>query len=254
MYAFTIHAVDRNIAFEVNYPQSRKFCEQYLTDGSADWTFRIEADDLSEEKENLEKLNLRPPKSMGPAYFEVLAMHRKLSLKFLTDNVLLFHGSCIAVDGAAYLFMAESGTGKSTHAKIWREVLGKDHDIFMVNDDKPYIRVNDNSVYVYGSPWDGKHHLSTDVGVPLAGIALLERSDNNTIEPMPQKKDMRDFFSGVFIPRDPGLKIKALGLLDTILYRTPCYRLGCNMSPEAAVVSYNGMCLHRYTYRKESTT
>lgn len=123
-------------------------------------------------------------------------MHRKVSLKLLEDNVLLFHGSCIAVDGSAYIFMALSGTGKSTHSRLWREVLGKDHTVFMVNDDKPFIRVTDSDVIAYGSPWDGKHRLSTNTGVPLAGSAKLERSDHNCIEPMPDEKDLRDFFEG----------------------------------------------------------
>jgi hypothetical protein len=240
MYRFTIHTADRNIAFETLCPESERYCQKYLTDAPADWTLQITDEDLQKEKNELIRQNMYQ-EGMGNSYLEMLAMHRMASLKLLEDNVLLFHGSCIAVDGAAYMFMALSGTGKSTHSRLWREVLGNDHTVFMVNDDKPFIRVTDNDVIAYGSPWDGKHRLSTNTGVPLAGIAKLERSDHNCIEPMPDKKDLRDFFEGVLVPKDAVLRLKAFSLLDTILYRTPCYRLSCNMDPEAAIVSYRGM-------------
>ncbi len=60
--------------------------------------------------------------------------YRKLAESLLEYGVLLFHGSSVAVDGFGYIFAAQSGTGKSTHARLWRELLGE--RAVMVNDDK----------------------------------------------------------------------------------------------------------------------
>ena len=65
----------------------------------------------------------RQIKSLSDAYLETLALYRKICNGLINFDVLLFHGSVIDVDGKGYLFAAASGTGKSTHAALWRTVL-----------------------------------------------------------------------------------------------------------------------------------
>lgn len=48
---------------------------------------------------------------------------------------ILLHSSCVVVDGAAYAFSADSGTGKSTHTALWLKHFG--NRAYMLNDDKP---------------------------------------------------------------------------------------------------------------------
>ena len=113
-----------------------------------------------------------PIRQFPDAYLETLAVYRKIAEKMPDYDTFLFHGSAIAVDGTAYLFTAKSGTGKSTHTRLWRELLG-DRAV-MVNDDKPLIRVNaDGTAVAYGTPWDGKHRLSSNIAVPLRVICIL---------------------------------------------------------------------------------
>lgn len=69
------------------------------------------------------------------SYLETLAVYRKIVTRLVFSDILLIHGSAIAVDGKAYLFTAPSGTGKSTHTRMCREYF-KDRAV-MVNDDKP---------------------------------------------------------------------------------------------------------------------
>lgn len=111
------------------------------------------------------------------------------------------HGSAIAVDGKSFLFTAKSGTGKSTHTRLWREYLAD--SVIMINDDKPLPRIESagqnidrctssktplsaNSkrsvINVYGTPWDGKHQLSSNVHTPLGAICILEQAANNQIQ------------------------------------------------------------------------
>ncbi len=131
-----------------------------------------------------EKIQKRafPSGSFSDAYLETLAVYRKIADHLLSYDTLLFHGSVIAVDGEGYLFTAKSGgTGKSTHTRLWREYFGE--RAVMVNDDKPLLRITDSGVTAYGTPWDGKHRLSTNIAVPLKGICILTRDTTNHIEP-----------------------------------------------------------------------
>ena len=69
------------------------------------------------------------------------------------DTVAL-HGSCIVYKGKAVLFLGESGTGKSTHTRLWRENIAGSK---LLNDDSPIVRYEEGGVWVYGSPWSGKY-------------------------------------------------------------------------------------------------
>ncbi len=74
-------------------------------------------------------------------------------------NGILLHSSCVVVDGVAYAFSADSGTGKSTHTQLWLKRFGK--RAHMLNDDKPALRIIDGKPYACGTPWSGKHDYST---------------------------------------------------------------------------------------------
>lgn len=240
MIDFTINVTEKNIRFHVSYSSSKELCSRYLTDSPADFEIKIGPEDFAKERRNLAQFNADASFYSAPN-LERLAMHRKLSEQMLDFNTLLFHGSVIAVDGKAYMFVASSGTGKSTHSRIWRENLSDQHEIFMVNDDKPYLKVMDHQVIAFGSPWDGKHRLSRNVGVPLVGVAKLERGTTNFIEPMKREDRMKQLITGAYIPGPVSLRLKAIQLFDAIINQVPCYRLQCNMEPEAAYVSYKGM-------------
>ena len=172
------------------------------------------------------------------AYLETLAVYRKIAEKMPAYEAFLLHGSAIAVDGAAFIFIAQSGTGKSTHARLWREMLG-DRAV-MVNDDKPLVRVHpDGTASVYGTPWDGKHHLSRNMAAPVRAICILERSEENRIREIAKEEALPILVRQTYRPFDPEMMTRTLALLDRL--RVPFYRLGCNMDPSAAELSYRTM-------------
>jgi serine kinase of HPr protein (carbohydrate metabolism regulator) len=157
----------------------------------------------------------------------------------LDHNTLLFHGSVIAVDGVAYLFTAKSGTGKSTHTRLWRELLGE--RAVMVNDDKPFISVTDDGIIVHGSPWNGKHKLGNNISVPLRAICILERGEINEIKEIPASKAVFMLIQQSSRPNDATKMAKYMELLDAIAANVKFYRLSCNMEPEAAEISFAAM-------------
>ena len=152
---------------------------------------------------------------------------------------LRFHGSVVAVDGEGYLFTAKSGTGKSTHTRLWREVLG-DRAV-MVNDDKPFLCFSESGVLVCGSPWNGKHRLGANLTVPLKAVCILERGEENRIRSIAPKEALTMLVQQSNRPRAAQLMPKYLELLDRLAQGTDFYRLQCNMDPEAARIAYDTM-------------
>ncbi len=241
-FHFTLALGGRNIGVSTQFERTKDFCHGFLTEGPTDFSVSISVDDIRYEHEKSKReaeLEGYAFERMPPPYLEQLAVYRKIADSMLNYDTLLFHGSSISVDGEGYLFTALSGTGKSTHTGLWRKVFG-DRAV-MINDDKPLLRIDADKVWVCGSPWNGKHNLGTNTMVPLKGLCILTRSDKNYIEPLTPSEAMPFLLQQTHRPADPMAMPKILTLLDKLSKRTGLYRLGCNMDPEAALVSYNGM-------------
>ena len=153
-------------------------------------------------------------------------------------NGMLLHSSCVVYENNAYLFSAPCGTGKSTHTQIW---LKRFPGAYILNDDKPAIRITDKGVYAFGTPFSGKTGLNVNTGVPIKGICILGRGKTNKIEPMPDDDALFNILNQTVRPPEEDIMDKVLSTLDTVISKVPIYRLFCNMELEAAEVSYNGM-------------
>lgn len=95
-------------------------------------------------------------------------------------QTVLFHAAVVSHDGKGYMFLGPSGTGKSTHARLWlQHIEGAE----LMNDDNPVVRIGDDgSVTVYGSPWSGKTPCYRNVSCPLGGIVVLSQALYNKIQ------------------------------------------------------------------------
>ena len=170
---------------------------------------------------------------------ETLAIYRKLCERLIHRNVLLIHASAIAKDGKAYLFVAPSGTGKSTHTRLWRETFGD--RVFMINDDKPLLRFCDDGIWVYGTPWNGKHHLDTNTSVPVGGICFLGRGMENKIWKVSASDGLATLLSAVYRPDDGDGMRKTVELTVALSKAIPHWKMECNISPEAAQMACKAM-------------
>ena len=218
-------------------------CTAYRTDdGEEIFTIRTEQTDINLERERSARedaLEGRQVRTYSDEYLETLAVYRKIAEKMPFYDTFLFHGSCVAVDGTGYLFTAKSGTGKSTHTRLWREMLG-DRAV-MVNDDKPLIRVSEDGAYIYGTPWDGKHRLSSNICVPLKAVCVLTRAAENQIRRITAREAYPMLLQQSYRPTDTAAMTKTLSLIDRLSQQADLWRLGCNISPEAAQTAYDAM-------------
>ena len=166
-------------------------------------------------------------------------MYRQIADRMPAYDTLLIHGSAIALDGAAYLFTARSGTGKSTHTRFWRQTFGS--RAVMINDDKPLVGLTDAGAVIYGTPYNGKHRLGENLSAPLQAICILERGAENAIRPISSGEAYPLLLQQVYRPGDPAALGLTLKLLDRLLTQVRLYRLACNLDPAAAQVAYDGM-------------
>lgn len=228
---------------EINsmYEDVHLLCADYETEDAADYSITTTQADIEFERVRSarERTGKGLPLLHSPdSYLETLAVYRKISVQMLKWDTFLFHGSAIAVDGEAYLFTAKSGTGKSTHTRFWREYFGE--RAVMVNDDKPLIRVGEQ-VTVFGTPYNGKHHLGENIAVPLRAVCILTRDTENHIARITKAEAYAMLVQQVYRPQDAAQMAKTLQLVDRLAEQTALYKLGCNMDISAAEVAYHGM-------------
>ena len=151
---------------------------------------------------------------------------------------IMLHASGVVKDGYAYLFSADSGTGKSTHTRLWCEHI---EGAYIINDDKPAIRIVDGETFVYGTPFSGKEDLSANKKVKLGGICFLYRSEENSIERISPEEAIVPVLRQTIHQLKEDKLDKLLTLLDEILSCTPVYKMGCNITEQAALLSYSTM-------------
>lgn len=146
---------------------------------------------------------------------------------------MVLHGSSLAFDGNGLIFSAPSGTGKSTHAGLWREQYGD--RVVTVNDDKPAIRFDEGGQpIVYGTPWSGKTELNTNTSAPLRAIVFLERKPENAIRRLSPTESLLYMGRELALPYHDEVLCETLW--DTaarLVQSVPIFLLSCNISQEA---------------------
>lgn len=239
----TYRIADTGIQISSQSPAVHRFCKDYLApDTEVDLSIAVNDRDIALEREITAENDLfygARVRELTDTHMEILAVHRKICEAMPFRNTFLMHGSCIAVDGTAYLFTAKSGTGKSTHTGLWRERFRE--RAVMVNDDKPLIGITNRGILAYGTPWCGKHRLSSNTSVPLKSICILERAEKNHINEIPYAEAYPMLIQQIYRPMNTEAMMKTLHLIDRLPAYIRFWRLGCNMEPEAAEISYEAM-------------
>ena len=91
-------------------------------------------------------------------------------------NGVSIHSSTVTLGDKAYMFLGKSGTGKSTHSRMWLEAFGESE---LLNDDNPMIRIECGEVKVYGTPWSGKTHCYKNRSAQVQGVVRLRQAPEN---------------------------------------------------------------------------
>lgn len=101
------------------------------------------------------------------------------ALSTADKSTVLMHASAVMCGGKAYLFLGKSGTGKSTHSRLWKQTI---EEVELLNDDHPIVRVDDDGqATVYGSPWSGKTPCYRNLSTPVGAVVRIRQSKENNI-------------------------------------------------------------------------
>ncbi|EJX08743.1 hypothetical protein EVA_03179 [gut metagenome] len=151
---------------------------------------------------------------------------------------IAIHSSTICWNRRCVLFLGESGTGKSTHTKLWLKHIAGAH---LLNDDSPVLRVlPDGAVWVYGSPWSGKTPCYRNEAYPVAGLVRLSQAPENRIRRLPVVQAF-----GALHPScppdfalDDRLYDPLCDTLNGVLLGAPVFHLACLPDEAAARLSH----------------
>lgn len=207
-----------------------KRAEKYLCDNCDTFDFQLES--------SWQRLKNKHP-NLDDDMGEYISTGFNFYKELLRYDGIMLHSSAVVVDGKAYLFTADSGVGKSTHTQLWLKHLGE--RAYILNDDKPAIRLINSIWYAYGTPWSGKNDISQNIGVPIGGIAILNRAAANKIIPFSGPEAISLLMKQLNRPKAKTDCEAFLFLLDKLLTIVPVWKLECNKELEAAVIASKAM-------------
>ncbi len=180
----------------------------------------------------------------GGSAVKSMAMNNAVILSFITfameRSTLLLHASTVMHQGRAYLFLGKSGTGKSTHSRMWLEAF---EGAELLNDDHPIVRCyDDGTAEVFGSPWSGKTPCYRNLSAPLGAIVRISRSDSNSLEelrPLKAFASLTTSCSGAqWSKKLIDDKVKAV---EAVVSSAKGFVMHCLPNVDAARVCYNGI-------------
>ncbi len=231
------------IAIHNKYPFTTKFCEKYLSadqTSPADFEVAVSEEALAEER--------KVSQGFSDGYIENICLYRAICLQIPVLNRMLLHCSVLSYDGVGYAFLGRSGTGKSTHTRLWLRAIPNTK---VVNGDKPILEYKDGEFIAYGTPWMGKEQWGENSLVPLKGLCFLEQAKVNSIEKLSSAKAASLLFTQMLIPEEEDNAAATLELADKLVTSVPAYLLKCDISEEAVKTSFEEMTGFSYEEKKK---
>lgn len=224
---FNIMLADLTIRIRPIHECLRELCASYISRESNEIDLEVSttADDiLSEKRRNNVNASDTRMGRQDDASLEMLAVYRTICEAMPAYDTFLLHGAVVAYEGEGYAFLAPSGTGKTTRALLFLEEF---QGSSVVNGDKPLIKVTDDSVLAYGTPWCGKERMNTNTAVPIKAMFYVERGEENEPPVLTELKGAEAYtllLRQTFHPSNPEAYKKTLFLLKKMMTKVKIYR------------------------------
>lgn len=219
------------VSYEPLYGLLRRRMETYRSD-----TERQPDITLDGTKEDYEKLRKQYP-HLSIEECEYSCAGAEFYMKLLKHQGFMIHASAVEKEGKAYLFSAPSGTGKSTHAQLWRQTF-KGEPIRIINDDKPAVCLQNGVFYACGTPFSGKTDKNENRKAPIQGLCMLHRGKTNKIQKITSGEALPLILPQTLFYGDEEETNLLLSFLDRFLQSVPVYKMECTMEEEAAKTAY----------------
>ena len=228
---------DLNIGIHSLYDDVHPLCRNYRATGDADFMIEVTQSEIDLERGRSAREDIiegRPVRNYPDAYLETLAVYRKIAAGMTAFSAFLMHGSVISTKGEGYMICAPSGIGKSTRTKLWLEEIP---DSFVVNGDKPLLRVEKGRVIAFGTPWCGKEGWNTNTSVPLRAVFLLERGEN-AVRELGFAEAFPALLRQTYKPKEPDAKRESLRLLADMAGKVRVFSFRSEPTAEAVRMAW----------------
>jgi len=174
-------------------------------------------------------------KSMKPI-LERKAILRKINEKLPDFCTIMMHGAVVSDGSNAIMFTAPSGEGKTTRAKLLIECMP---GLFILNGDKPFIRLQNNDVFVYSSPWKGKEGDGVNTSASLKSVFLLERSDHIEISEQTMDESFGFLASQTCMPEQTVNALKTIQLIRELYGKVKIFKFKAPPTREAVMKAWD---------------
>lgn len=155
------------------------------------------------------------------------------SYAVLNHHACVLHGVTMEYEGKGILVTAPSGTGKTTHTRMWRDYK----NALILNGDRCLCRKVDGVWYAYGMPWSGSSGEYINRRVSVSCIVVLKRGSTNYVRKMSAFEGGIDLMQRIFAPVWPGsLQNKGFDLCEELATEIPMLELYCKPELEAVEV------------------
>ena len=211
-------------------------CYDFICDSKPDLCIYVSDQDVEHEK-RIDTTKNNNKRNNG--FYEALAAYRKIADAVIPLNRFLVHGAAIAIGNKAVLFTAPSRTGKTTHIKHW---LHNVDGAYVINGDKPLIRVTNKQVIACGTPWAGSEQYYTNTQVPLSVVVFMERYETNEIEEISFREAYPLLLQQTYLPNDATKAKLVLNMLNMLNGRISFFKFRFNnFAEDCFQVAYNAI-------------
>ena len=210
---------------------------RFCVDADGVYQYRFSANEsVSFDPRHPSKATITPMSSPSLLRF---ALWLAYSMTGVAYGRMPVHASTVVCERCAVLCLGESGTGKSTHTRLWLQNIPHTH---LLNDDSPIVAARrDAPALVYGSPWSGKTHCYRQEHYPIAALLRLEQRPENII----RRLSTLEAFAALQPSCPPSMAHDehclnvVVQLVSAVLTHTPAFRLGCLPDADAALLSHS---------------
>lgn len=200
---------------------------------------------ITEQRLEIERCLLKhrfPFKNFNEEEVERNVLYRDIPNLLIGEGVILIHGVLIEHNRKGYIFTGPSGVGKSTHASFWIELYPTNTQI--INGDKVLLKLTNNGVVAYGSPWKGKERIGINKRVKLDSICYLQRGTDNIIKKEDwNAKSLSWLLEQTNLPGSELFVRQRMNWFKKAAHFISLYKIQCNQSKEAAIVA--SKCLNQ---------
>lgn len=213
------------------YEETKQLAAPFLYEGSRETDIVLTLTDAA-----LNSFMCRAAEGVTVGQMENFALSQQFNRRAIPFHTMLIHSSALVCGGKAFLFSAASGVGKSTHTRLWQNVFGSRVHVF--NDDKPVVRICENSVAACGTPFDGGSGVALNETYPLGAVIFLERGEHNAVRVPNNREILQKLYFQTLHLVNVETAEQMLDNFERLLTLTQFYVLTCNTEEEAVRVAY----------------